>query len=64
MAVLLAQDAMSQITLQCVKPGQQVTVAPDNDTLWIMNDYRKKKKASFCRKNATHSVKSSTKKTN
>lgn len=43
MAVLLAQDAMSQITLQCVKPGQQVTVAPDNDTLWIMNDYRMRK---------------------
>ncbi|MCQ2974465.1 MAG: hypothetical protein MJ211_06595 [Bacteroidales bacterium] len=37
------ENAMSQITLQCVKPGQQLTIAPENDTLWVINDYRMRK---------------------
>lgn len=32
--------ADAQITLQYVRPGEEVLVKPENDTLWIMNDIR------------------------
>lgn len=34
------QGAEAQITLQCVKPGQELLVKPDGDTLWVINDER------------------------
>lgn len=33
-------SANAQITLQCVKPGQELLVKPDGDTLWVINDAR------------------------
>ncbi|MCQ2252135.1 MAG: hypothetical protein MJZ61_01660 [Bacteroidales bacterium] len=40
LAVLNIGSASAQITLQCVKPGQELLVRPDGDTLWVMNDSR------------------------
>ena len=40
MAVLFAGNAGAQITLQCVKPGQELLVKPEGDTLWVINDER------------------------
>lgn len=35
------QNASAQdITLQYVKPGEQLMLSPVNDTLWVMNNYR------------------------
>ncbi len=39
-SVLVADTAKAQITLQCVKPGQELLVRPEGDTLWVMNDAR------------------------
>ncbi len=36
----IASSASAQITLQSVKPGQELLVKPDNDTLWVINDAR------------------------
>jgi len=35
-----AGNASAQITLQCVKPGQELLVKPEGDTLWVINDAR------------------------
>lgn len=40
LAMVLSGNAMAQITLQCVKPGQELLVKPDGDTLWVINDAR------------------------
>ena len=40
MSLCWMQNASAQITLQCVKPGEQLLVKPDNDTLWVMDNYR------------------------
>ncbi|MBR4215248.1 MAG: hypothetical protein IKR94_08000 [Bacteroidales bacterium] len=40
MSLCWLQNASAQITLQCVKPGEQLLVKPDNDTLWVMDNYR------------------------
>lgn|GEM_PF-4139982 len=40
MSVFWMQNASAQITLQCVKPGEQLQLQPDNDTLWVMDNYR------------------------
>ena len=34
------QNASAQITLQCVKPGEQLLLQPENDTVWVMDNYR------------------------
>lgn len=39
-ALMLSGNASAQITLQCVKPGQELLVKPDGDTLWVINDAR------------------------
>lgn len=39
-AIFVADNANAQITLQCVKPGQELLVKPDGDTLWVINDAR------------------------
>jgi len=39
-AMIFAGEANAQITLQCVKPGQELLVKPDGDTLWVINDAR------------------------
>lgn len=39
-APLWAGSAKAQITLQCVKPGQELLVKPEGDTLWVINDAR------------------------
>ncbi|MCQ2250085.1 MAG: hypothetical protein MJZ66_03135 [Bacteroidales bacterium] len=39
-SIFVAGSAKAQITLQCVKPGQELLVKPDGDTLWVMNDAR------------------------
>jgi hypothetical protein len=39
-AMIFAGNADAQITLQCVKPGQELLVKPDGDTLWVINDAR------------------------
>jgi len=39
-SILAADSAKAQITLQCVKPGQELLVRPEGDTLWVMNDAR------------------------
>lgn len=40
LALMLSGNASAQITLQCVKPGQELLVKPDGDTLWVINDAR------------------------
>jgi len=40
LAIVIAGNANAQITLQCVKPGQELLVKPDGDTLWVINDAR------------------------
>jgi hypothetical protein len=40
LAIVFAGNANAQITLQCVKPGQELLVKPDGDTLWVINDAR------------------------
>ncbi len=35
-----AVNSNAQITLKCVKPGEELLVKPENDTLWVMNDIR------------------------
>lgn len=40
LSMLFAGNANAQITLQCVKPGQELLVKPDGDTLWVINDAR------------------------
>ena len=40
LAIIIAGNANAQITLQCVKPGQELLVKPDGDTLWVINDAR------------------------
>ena len=40
LAIVIAGNANAQITLQCVKPGQELLVKPDDDTLWVINDAR------------------------
>lgn len=40
LALTCAGDASAQITLQCVKPGQELLVKPEGDTLWVINDAR------------------------
>lgn len=40
LSTLFAGNANAQITLQCVKPGQELLVKPDGDTLWVINDAR------------------------
>lgn len=40
LAVLIAGNAGAQITLQVVKPGQELLVKPEGDTLWVINDER------------------------
>lgn len=40
LSVIGMQGAQAQITLQCVKPGQELLVRPEGDTLWVMNDER------------------------
>lgn len=39
-AIVFAGNASAQITLQCVKPGQELLVKPEGDTLWVINDAR------------------------
>ncbi len=39
-SLLSIQGAEAQITLQCVKPGQELLVRPEGDTLWVINDER------------------------
>ena len=38
--MIFAGSASAQITLQSVKPGQELLVKPENDTLWVINDAR------------------------
>lgn len=40
LAAISFQFANAQITLQSVKPGQELLVKPDNDTIWVMNNER------------------------
>lgn len=40
LAIVFVGNANAQITLQCVKPGQELLVKPDGDTLWVINDAR------------------------
>lgn len=40
LSMLFAGNASAQITLQCVKPGQELLVKPEGDTLWVINDAR------------------------
>ncbi len=40
LSMLFSGNANAQITLQCVKPGQELLVKPDGDTLWVINDAR------------------------
>ena len=40
MSLFWIQNATAQITLQCVKPGEQLSLAPENNTLWVMDNYR------------------------
>jgi hypothetical protein len=40
LAIFTSGGASAQITLQCVKPGQELLVKPDGDTLWVINDAR------------------------
>lgn len=40
MSLLWIQNASAQITLQCVKPGEQLLLQPQNDTVWVMDNYR------------------------
>ena len=37
---LFSAHLSAQITLTCVKPGQELELKPENDTLWVMNDAR------------------------
>ena len=39
-ALSTIQNAAAQITLQCVKPGEELLVKPEGDTLWVINDAR------------------------
>ena len=39
-SLLWIQNASAQITLQCVKPGEQLLLQPENDTVWVMDNYR------------------------
>lgn len=38
--LFLSYSAKAQITLECVKPGQELVLKPTDDTLWVMNDVR------------------------
>lgn len=38
--ILIGANAFGQITLTNVKPGEQLLVKPDSDTIWVMNDAR------------------------
>ena len=40
LSMLFAGNASAQITLQCVKPVQELLVKPEGDTLWVINDAR------------------------
>ena len=40
LSMLFAGNASAQITLQCVKPGQELLVKPEGDTRWVINDAR------------------------
>ncbi len=40
LAIICTGSAKAQITLQCVKPGQELLVKPEGDTLWVINDAR------------------------
>ncbi|MCR5455170.1 MAG: hypothetical protein K6F33_09315 [Bacteroidales bacterium] len=40
LAIVCTGSAKAQITLQCVKPGQELLVKPEGDTLWVINDAR------------------------
>ncbi len=39
-AVISCNAVSAQITLQSVKPGQELLVKPENDTIWVMNNER------------------------
>lgn len=41
--IIFAQNSIAQTTLRCIKPGEELLVKPDNDTIWIMNDVRMRK---------------------
>ena len=40
LTVFNASGLFAQITLTCVKPGQELELRPTDDTLWVMNDVR------------------------